>query len=428
MTILSAGDYLLAAESARLSVPERQIYLIYLTCFLDIIGASISIPVLPYYAKEYGAGPAGIGYLFSVWGIMSAIFPPYLGKLADHWGRRPVLILCLFGAGLGSLGQAFPPNFAFFLVARAWAGIWGAVGATAQVYITDVTPDMPKSVRAGYLNTLSMMSPAAVIFGPGIGGLLSKISLRSPSLADGCIQICVSIILVFMLKETPEFLRMQQERQQGEAAASGPAGQATLAEHRVPRAVHILGMSSFFFGVVFGMRLSMFAVLMQGKYGTNSVHNGLIFMAAGVIMVLTNRLALANIQKRFGMLRSSIYATFFNGLLLLGIGLCDNELLAAILFATTSMGQAVRVACNQSLVSELTATQNRGKIVGIVMRYNNGGRFIGPVIGGYLASIRVELPFIACFVAACLSALFLIVEENRRKHAQITMVASTQAA
>eukprot|EP00931_Biecheleriopsis_adriatica_P091646 TRINITY_DN65526_c0_g1_i1.p1 TRINITY_DN65526_c0_g1~~TRINITY_DN65526_c0_g1_i1.p1 ORF type:complete len:455 (+),score=51.26 TRINITY_DN65526_c0_g1_i1:66-1430(+) len=394
-------------SAAQLEVERIQVYLVYMTVFFDILGSSISTPIMPFYAKSFGVGDAGVGYLYGMWNFTASIFPPYLGKMSDKYGRKPVLCACLLGAGVAALGQGFAANFLVFLLARACSGIWGAVGSTAQVYITDVAPE---PIRAGYLNKLSVMGPAAVIFGPGIGGALSTVSLNFPIITDGLITICMSAFLMYKLQETPAYLRKKAAA--GTSVSPGsPAhtGASSVDEPLppTPLAIHVIGISTFFLGAVFGIRVSMFAIYMQGNYNMEASHIGYIFCAAGLTMVVTTMFLTKRIQGKLGMYNSCIAGSLFNGACLLLMVMIKNEWVGIAMFTLSNIGIVVRMASNASVVSGMTVTANRGKLVGVVLMYNNIGRCLGPICAGWLADIDVDWPFWLCVAASCVSALMV---------------------
>ncbi|CAE8627271.1 unnamed protein product [Polarella glacialis] len=410
-----AGSVPLVADgSDQLEVPKRAIYLVYLIVFMDSIGTSISTPVMPYYAKSFGVGADGVGYLFAAWSLTAAIFPPILGGLADRIGRRPVLTMSLFGAGIAGLGQALAPNYYVFLLARAFSGVWGAVGSTAQVYISDVAPP---SIRIGYLTTLSALFPLAVIIGPGIGGLLSEVSPNFPILLDGSITIATAIFVALFLVETPAFLRSRADRlRSARAEASEPQSSPTPPPLQVPLAVHALGVSTFCFGVMFGTHVSMYAIFMQDKFGTGPLHIGFVFMAGAVVMMATNLLLVKRLQRWLGQYRTGALGTLVFGALLVIMAEVESEALSIIVFILSMVGTAFRMATNPSMVAEMTSgPEHRGKVFGLIQRYNNLGRFVGPVVMGHVSNVRSDLPFVGCFLMSLLSVATLLTAERLPK-------------
>ncbi len=150
---------------------QAAVAFILVTLFIDILGIGIVIPVLPELVKELvGEGPgsasmaqlvietnasqttsesprdysrAGIyvGVIGSIYALMQFLFAPVLGALSDRFGRRPVLLISLFGLGIDFVIQGLAPNIWWLFAGRLVAGIFGANFSTANAYIADVSND-----------------------------------------------------------------------------------------------------------------------------------------------------------------------------------------------------------------------------------------------------------------------------------------------
>ena len=123
---------------------------IFLTVFIDLLGFGIVLPLLPLYADQYGHDPSGfvIGMLMASFSIMQFLFAPVWGGLSDRIGRRPVLIVGLFGSmifytlfGIAAMYQSLIGLF----ITRIGAGIAGATIPTAQAYIADTTSNQNRA-------------------------------------------------------------------------------------------------------------------------------------------------------------------------------------------------------------------------------------------------------------------------------------------
>lgn len=191
-----------------LEVPERAVYMVFLTVFMDILAATISTPVMPFYAARFGADTLQIGYLFAAWSFCSTVFAPLLGAAADRFGRRPILLAALIGAGCanvcqglsvytidglsfdledGTIGRtvgaddsttgsgatdgshvrgvirllpALGPALGFYVFGfcRAFSGVFAAIGTVTNVYMADV---IPKPLLGQYMAKMSVVGPLA---------------------------------------------------------------------------------------------------------------------------------------------------------------------------------------------------------------------------------------------------------------------------
>src|SRR5512147_3276004 len=112
---------------------------IFIIVFIDLLGFSLILPLLPYYAEAYGATPIVVGLLVASYAAAQLVGAPLLGRLSDRHGRRPVLIASIFGTFIGFLLLGFARTLAMLFAARILDGLTGGNLSIAQAYITDVT-------------------------------------------------------------------------------------------------------------------------------------------------------------------------------------------------------------------------------------------------------------------------------------------------
>ncbi|HLN45939.1 MAG TPA: MFS transporter, partial [Candidatus Sulfotelmatobacter sp.] len=114
------------------------ILVIVLTVFIDITGYGLIIPLLPFYADKFQAGPAALGILVASFAIMQFFFSPLLGRASDKRGRKPILIVSLLFSFVGFTVFSFAQSYLMLLVSRIIAGL-ATERAVAQAYIADIT-------------------------------------------------------------------------------------------------------------------------------------------------------------------------------------------------------------------------------------------------------------------------------------------------
>ena len=195
---------------------------IFVTLLIDVIGFGIIIPVIPNLISELQGvtipeAAAYGGWLIAAFSIMQFIFSPVLGNLSDQYGRRPVLLISLFGFGVDYLLTAFAPTIGWLFAGRIIAGIMGASFTTASAYIADVsTPEK----RAQNFGMIGAAFGLGFIIGPALGGVIAQYGLRAPFIAAAVLTFINWLYGYFIL---PESLS-QEHRRKFEWKRANPVG------------------------------------------------------------------------------------------------------------------------------------------------------------------------------------------------------------
>ena len=130
---------------------SRPLFVLFVTILVNLIGFGIIIPLLPFYAEQFGASPIVIGLLFASFSIAQLVAAPLLGEWSDRWGRRPVLILSLIGTAVSFAMLAMAQSLTMLFAARIVDGLSGGNITTARAYIADVSTEEDRAKAYGFL-------------------------------------------------------------------------------------------------------------------------------------------------------------------------------------------------------------------------------------------------------------------------------------
>src|SRR5438270_10744728 len=233
---------------------------IFITVFIDLIGFGIVILVLPFYAEgtKFGATPSQVGLLLASYSVMKLIFSPVLGRLSDKYGRRPILLISLLGSCFGFVILGFATTLLMLFVGRIIDGISGGNISTAQAYIADITT---KENRAKGMGLIGAAFGLGFVFGPAIGGILSRWGTNVPFLFAGGLAFANVILLYFTLPET-----VTPDHPARVSAASGRGWKQVIEALRKPALASVLTI--YFLGIVaFSIMTASFGLFMIFRRG-----------------------------------------------------------------------------------------------------------------------------------------------------------------
>lgn len=177
---------------------------IFITLLIDVTGFGLIIPVLPKLITELIHGNISQasrigGWLTFAYAIMQFLFAPFIGNLSDRFGRRPVLLIALFGFGIDYIFLSFAPTIGWLFVGRLFAGITGASITTATAYIADIST---KENRAKNFGLVGAAFGLGFIIGPALGGLLGGLGSRIPFMAAAGLTFLNFLYGYFVLPES----------------------------------------------------------------------------------------------------------------------------------------------------------------------------------------------------------------------------------
>jgi MFS transporter, DHA1 family, tetracycline resistance protein len=345
--------------------------IIFVTVFIDLLGFGIIIPLLPFYAESFGASALTIGLLSTSYSLMQFVFSPIWGRWSDRIGRKPIILVGLVGSCLSYLTLALASSLPLIFLARIIGGIAGANIPTAQAYIADVTT--PEN-RAKGMGMVGAAFGLGFIFGPAIGGLLSRISPETPMWFASALCLANAIAAWLLLPES----RSANNSTKG-------LGRLEAFRHALSKPTLLLLLALYFIvTLAFSGFETTFALFGEARFGFTTSTIGFVFAFIGVILSLVQGVLVGRVVKRVGerrLIPSAIFAVA------LGIGLIPfvwnvPTLLGAL--AVLAIGMGFNNPSLSSMISRLADPNDQGGILGLASSLASLGRVVGPAWGGYL--------------------------------------------
>jgi multidrug resistance protein len=355
---------------------------IFVTLFIDLIGFGIVIPVLPYYVTRFNASPRMVGLLFASYSVMQLIFSPILGALSDKYGRRPILFFSLLGTSLGFFVMGFATTLWMLFLGRIIDGITGGNISTAQAYVADITGPEDRAKGMGLIGAAFGLG---FVFGPAIGGILSRWGVSVPFIFAGALALMNAILLYFALPET-----VTPDHPARISAATGRWSQ--LSQALKQRRLAYLLVIYFLVIVGFSIMTSSFALFTMYRFGFDAIHNGYLFMYVGILGALIQGGLIRRLVGRFGEAPLATLGTFLFAVSLFAIPLAHQGagLLILLLIGTLfSMGNSFATPTITALASKSVGPAEQGGVLGVTQSAASLARVVGPLISAALIASAV---------------------------------------
>jgi MFS family permease len=349
---------------------------IFLIVAVDVLGLTIMIPLLPFYAEKLGASPFQVGWLIGAYAACQLVSGPLLGKLSDSTGRKPLLLVSQFGTFIGFMITAFAPSLLVLFIARMIDGATAGNLSLAQAYISDITkPDD----RAKSFGVIGIAFGIGFLIGPAISGILAKSDYRYPVFAAaGLSALSILSTAVLLPRATP-------------APRDGKLSLVQWGEYakyfRDPQLATRL-WQFLCFAFAFAMFTSGFPLFAERRLTWHGVpfgpyQTGFVYAWAGFLGILTQGPALGRLVKRFGeaTLNRVGFAAYAVGYALLGFA---HTIPALALAATvTAFGGLIRPTLT-SLITKAAPRSEQGSVLGLQQSLTSVAQIAGPPFAGFL--------------------------------------------
>jgi multidrug resistance protein len=354
---------------------KHALAVIFITVFLDLLGIGLLVPVAPFVVRQFRDDGLTVGLLALSFSVFQFLASPVLGVLSDRYGRRPVLLISIFGTGVGYLLFGWAAALWLLFASRIIDGITGGNISTAQAYIADISAPEDRSKNFGLIGAAFGLG---FIVGPALGGVLSRISLSAPAYAAAALSFGTTIYAYFALPES-----LPPEKRQGRAlqfADLNPLRQVNVWYWRP--ALTLLFTAAFLMNFAMAGLQTNFAVYTNDRFGLGPGANAAIFAAIGIVSAFTQGVLMRRLSSRI-----DAFKLVFAGLLLCVAGFTGIAL-APVAWALYPACMAIAFGLgltNPSLVGLLSRrvdAAEQGVVLGVMQSLASIARAIGPVWAG----------------------------------------------
>jgi DHA1 family tetracycline resistance protein-like MFS transporter len=353
---------------------------IFLIILVDILGLTIILPLLPFYAESLGATPFVVGLLISTYAGCQLIAGPILGQISDRIGRKPVLLLSQCGTFAGFVLLALSKSLIPVFISRIIDGLTAGNITVAQAYIADVTEE---SKRTQSFALIGIAFGLGFLMGPAISGFLAGYSPVYPIVLAACLSatsiVATTVLLPGKAPTTPEIAHQHTEE---------ISFRRTWSVFREPAAIRLF-MQFTAFAFTFALFISGFALFAERRFTWNGapfqakeVGYALAFMGLAGIIIQGG--LIRQLVKRMGEARlvPACFVSMIVGLLLLAFVNRVSELL--IVMVIFAFGSSVLRPAITTLITTAVGRKRQGMGLGVTQSLMSIAQIISPAVGGML--------------------------------------------
>jgi multidrug resistance protein len=387
-----------------------KLIVLMITAFVDMVGLLMIVPLLPFYAKAFGASGLMVGLLFSSFAIAQLISAPMWGRFSDKYGRRPALLVGLAASAISYVVFAYANSLTLLFVSRLVQGAGGGTVSVIQAYVADA---LEPENRAKGLGWLSAATNLGVALGPVLGSLMLGFGSHAPGLfASGLCLVNMTFAWRFLV-ESRDMVEAKSNTVRPGRSREAIMHVITHSNEAPSRLIWIYAIAM---GAYSGVN-AILALFLAAQFGVTEKSIGFFFMYIGAIAVLTRFFILGWAVDKFGEARLSRF-----GSTLLAIGLAALPFMhrvadpaawadrfggipvslvalipylpLALAVALIPLGTAFTFPCVTALLSRVIPSSERGMYMGVQQTFGGAARVVFPGIAGWAFDRSLHLPFL----------------------------------
>ncbi len=353
---------------------KSPLFAIFLIVAVDVLGFTMILPLLPFYAEKYGASPLVVGILAATFAACQLVSSPVLGRISDRYGRKPVLMFSQLGTFIGFVMLGLANSLPIIFLSRIIDGVTAGNLTIAQAAIADVTP--PEG-RAKAFGVIGIAFGLGFLIGPAISAALATIDIHYPAYGAALLSLA-SIFATWRL--------LPKAETRVDSSEIAKSSKLVVSYFRKPSMRWLL-IEFLIFGFIFAGFTSGFALFAERRFVWEGKAFGapevaLLFTYSGFLGLIFQGLILGRLVKKFG--EAKLVFAGFASMAISYFLLAQADSIAALVVASTigSFGTGVIRPALTALVSQTAGPRDQGAALGASQSLVSLGQVFAPLISG----------------------------------------------
>ncbi len=379
---------------------DKRLSPLLVAVFINIAGFSLILPLLPFYGQVFDANPFEIALLFAAYSFGNVFGEIHWGRQSDTWGRRKVLVVTTFIAGLSYIAFAYAPSLWAAILIRVFSGFFSGTLSVCQGFIADVSPPERRAKTMGYFGAAFSLGFA---FGPVLGGLFAgeevvAASFRLPIFIAGGLSVLASLWCMAVLRDAVEPSGKGRPMPKYSEAFRFVSSEPLLAR---------LFIISFFGIAAFASMEAIYGLWSEENFGWSAHDLGFAFLAIGGGGLFAQLVLIGPLVHRYGEARVIVMGLALLALSMLLQPVIRHPISGVLLMGVLMTGHSLAFPSAGALLSRNTPPERQGSTMGLLMASNAIGRIVAPpIFGAIYASIAYDAPW---YVGAAMIGLVVLV-------------------
>ena len=366
-----------------------RLLVLFVTAFVDMVGLTMIMPLLPFYAKDLGASAAVVGFLISAFSVAQLAIAPVWGRFSDRYGRRPAILAGLLVSAAAYVLFAFAGSVALLFLSRIVQGLGGGTIGVVQAYVADASPPAERVKSLGWLSAVTSFG---AVGGPAFGSAMVALGGQAaPGLGAAALSLLVAAFAWRFLRESRE-----PTASRGGVAPAHGTGRSAIGQvlYRWDQpASRLIWIYAIAIGAFYGTGQIM-PLLLAERFGITEHNVGYFVMYLGGMGVVIRALVLGRVVDRLGEARLSRLGVVLLAAGLASTGLARSGPLLGLGFTLMPLGTAFLFPCVTGLLSRVVPAAERGLYMGVQHTFGGVSRVAFPIAAGLaIDRFGVGVPF-----------------------------------